>query len=90
MIAYRVWVAFADGLEGFASFAYEKRERADAICVAETLKHPEVSRNGFLRMAFDVREENVPWMYKPKHGEPFWIEGVIMGDDEEFTQVAAA
>lgn len=89
MKAYRVWVTFADGLEGFASFAYEKRERADAICVEETLKHPEVSRNGFLLMAFDVREEDVPWMYAPKYGKPFLVEGVILGDDEEFTQIAA-
>lgn len=90
MIAYRVWVTFADGLQGFASFPYDKRDRAEAICVEQTRKHPEVARNGFPFMAFDVREESVPWLYKPPHGEAFLIEGIVMGDDEEFTQIAAA
>jgi hypothetical protein len=87
--AYRVWVTFADGLEGFASFAFEKRDRADTICVDQTRKHPELARNGRLRMAFDVREEDVPWMYKPKYGEPFVVKAVMLGDDEEFTQITA-
>lgn len=89
MKAYRVWVKFADGLEGFASFAYEKRERADTICVRESLKHPDIARNGNPMMAFDVREEDVPRTFRPAYGDPIEVAAVILGDDEEFTQVAA-
>jgi hypothetical protein len=89
MKAYRVWVTFADGLEGFASAAYEKRERAITICSEQAAKNPDYSRLHPTRrlMAFDVREEDVPWTYKPTHGESIYVTGVIMGDDEEFTQV---
>lgn len=90
MKAYRVWVTWVDGIEGFAGWPFEKRDRADTICAELTAKPSDY----FIRVRpnkpikkFDVREEDVPSTLTVKGCGSVYSNIAVLGDDQNATTV---
>jgi hypothetical protein len=88
LTAYRVWIGYNDGYDDkfhFASPAFERRERAQALCTELIAKALRDDRR--TPRTYEVREEQIPWELKQSDGGIVRIDAMLLGDDDEWTRI---